>query len=841
MARHRGNGMSAVALSKDARIVIVGAGPAGLSVAYYLKLRGYTNVILMEKEQRVGGLCLSLTVDNQSFDLGANFVTKAYTELMALARKYNQKMYSEKPFGVMNAPPDRTKAVKYNSLFNQVRQHDDGSTTNLLVFSAAVFKYMWIRWRLSPLIDQPTFGGVAAHPELCVPFDEWLTNQKLFSKDLNYYLSDLFQVPITMMGYGQLKSTAAPYALKYMTLATFWPMVLKSIPHIGTYLTSYPKRFEHGFQRLWETMSWDLNVRTGIGITSIDRSGAAGITIEYTQWDQNLDTEVQEADTYICDALILACPLMVSTLEDWYDLSDAERKLFEKVSPNDYCMTTRMVKDLGAEAKSILGDVAPLLCVLPEDDRTLSYPWAIAQAREDSDFVQFYTRINPTKDETIEEIRATVLGHVDELLQQMSIDAAHPPIPLDADKTWHTFDRWTYFQHVHPEDFAAGWYDSLNALQGTNNTWYVGGVTNFELIEPIMGFSRGLVEAHFPGNSLPKNINWRRIFLAVGLAGLLALFLILPLRMVPLTQPVSDLTPEAQASTQAFWDAFHGQQYSQLPTIIGNLEKAYATDADDPIVTSLLGAAYLWKFQERRRVNGVASDYRSDLEKGIQYANETLALSPSGSNDMASTFAPAIQTVGGWQLAIIDSDDASLARAQLRSLENTQDVPEFDGFVQGWLASTLHPKSDPRFQNAKRGYNALMTACAGFQPPRDQVFNPMVMSYLSIKSLIQPKFRVCYANPVAPHNLEGYFLAAGDWQVKAGEFELAKISYGNAKRMPTYDTWPFQDTIEQRLASDFSTLQKTFEDQSGKLDIAPSGPAMSLQSGMGCASCHASK
>jgi len=56
-----------------ALIVIIGAGPAGLSAGYHLK-RDY---LLIEREERVGGLCRSFTLDESVFDLGGHaFFTK---------------------------------------------------------------------------------------------------------------------------------------------------------------------------------------------------------------------------------------------------------------------------------------------------------------------------------------------------------------------------------------------------------------------------------------------------------------------------------------------------------------------------------------------------------------------------------------------------------------------------------------------------------------------------------------------------------------------------------------------------------------------------------------------
>jgi len=91
----------------DPRIVIVGAGPAGLSAAYFLRRRGYRHVLVLEKLGRVGGLVYSLTVGGRAFDLGANYVTPEYRETLGLAREVGAEMYTEKPFVAMTVPTER--------------------------------------------------------------------------------------------------------------------------------------------------------------------------------------------------------------------------------------------------------------------------------------------------------------------------------------------------------------------------------------------------------------------------------------------------------------------------------------------------------------------------------------------------------------------------------------------------------------------------------------------------------------------------------------------------------------------------------------------------------------
>ena len=44
----------------DERICIIGGGPAGLSCAMYLEKKGYSNYVIYEKLNKVGGKCWSL-------------------------------------------------------------------------------------------------------------------------------------------------------------------------------------------------------------------------------------------------------------------------------------------------------------------------------------------------------------------------------------------------------------------------------------------------------------------------------------------------------------------------------------------------------------------------------------------------------------------------------------------------------------------------------------------------------------------------------------------------------------------------------------------------------------
>lgn len=481
----------------DPQIIVIGAGPAGLSTAYHLHRRGYRRVLVLEKLGRVGGLVYSMTVGGRSFDLGANYVTPAYTETLKMASEVGAETYTEKPFVAMTVPDDPSKPVSYNTIFDALRvDAKTGKPIPFLKFAMAILKFVWLRFRLRHIVDKPTLAGIEKHPELCVTFREWLTANGLES------LITLFELPITLMGYGYVHTTAAPYALKFMTVRTFIPMVLKETPIIGPYIP-WPRRFVRGFQRMWEQVSWRLDVRLNVDIKKIERR-ADGIHVDLVAPEQWLNREKRVHHKIIGDYLIVACP--VAVLPEFLDVTPAECELFglperqavpdprkplesSKVITSSYCMTTFHVENL--KIGDNVSGAGPLAAVLPLADK--ARPWGVAKQFDDVDFIEFYTRVHNWMEE--EEAKREVIANIRQVVEQMGGRI------VDDNKAWHTYTRWPYFQHVSPETMRAGFYTDLENLQGKDKTFYVGGVTNFELIEPIVEYSKHLVAAHFPARS----------------------------------------------------------------------------------------------------------------------------------------------------------------------------------------------------------------------------------------------------------------------------------------------------------------------------------------------------
>ena len=435
------------AARRGSRICVVGAGAAGLSAAYYLEQRGY-HVTVLEKADRIGGKCHSVSSGGRWFDLGANYVTAGYTHVLALARAVGAELYTEAKTVTAEIPEHG--APVFRSPLRAIL-----GRTFLLRFGLDILRYVWLRYRLAPVVDPPGFAGLTRYPELCVSFGRWLDDNQLSS------LRAMFEVPLTIMGYGYLDEIPAPHALKYMSLPTFWNLVF-----VGADLPrAWPKRFVEGFEGFWRRIADGLDVQLSVTIQRIERT-------------DSIQVALADGRRLEFDALVLACGLGLSTVESFLTLTETERTLFGKIVVNPYVLTAHKVHGLRLPAR-IVG-------MLPVP--AMGRPWAITQQFPDNDFVQFYSRVD-------REGRIS-LGHVADAI---AFDVAQLGGALDP--SYASVTPWQYFPHVTVSDFADGFFDRLEGLQGQRHTYYCGGVMAFELVEPIVAYSQQLVARHFPAHS----------------------------------------------------------------------------------------------------------------------------------------------------------------------------------------------------------------------------------------------------------------------------------------------------------------------------------------------------
>ena len=454
-------------------VCVIGAGPAGITMARLLRTRGYT-VTVLEKTDRVGGMCKSFAFTEpgrnltRDFDIGANYITKDYREVRRLADSLGFDLVTDTAFQNQQALSVATGTVVPATAIANAGH-------SMLAFGWASLKYLWLQWRYRHVINAPGFLGVADHDDLMTDFGTWLERHGLQP------LWKLFMIPVTAFCYGQLNEIATPYALKYLDASRFWSMLLTGL-HVPQ---SWPKRVARGFGNLWVAAASDIGVETLTMVSNVTRTpGRVTITSSHAGIEQTRDF----------DTLVLAMPFDKAL--PFLDATDAEQRLFGTgaIIYNDFRLNAARVPDFPYEVVIELEATPDDKGAYPADP---GHPWIFGKQWSDSELLLFYAPVPHGTDER--------------LVQRLAETDCGLACTAGGRGSWQGLvnsQQWPeYFPHVTPAAMASfadtgeGWYDLVEAMQGTQNTYYVNGVMAFGLVESIMRYCRALVETRFPQRS----------------------------------------------------------------------------------------------------------------------------------------------------------------------------------------------------------------------------------------------------------------------------------------------------------------------------------------------------
>ena len=251
------------------KYLILGAGPAGLTVANKLKQIGITDFLVLEKEETAGGLCRSIDVDGFPFDIGGGhfldvrrpkvneFLFKFMPEKEWV--KYDRDSRIVVNDNIINHPIEAN--IWQMKIDDQVEYIKSIATAGCNLGKEMPKAFVdWIYWKLGSKIAE----------EYMIPY-----NQKMFSQELNqlgiYWLEKLPNVSFEETLLSCLKKKA--YGIQP--------------GHAQFY---YPKKF--GYGELWLRMAQTIkdNIIYNKTVKKIDFS-TKSITV--------LDGDNYQADTII--------------------------------------------------------------------------------------------------------------------------------------------------------------------------------------------------------------------------------------------------------------------------------------------------------------------------------------------------------------------------------------------------------------------------------------------------------------------------------------------------------------------------------------------------------------
>lgn len=266
---------------------IVGAGPAGLSVARMIEETGRARAVVFERADRVGGKSYSTPRFGVVHDLGTCYSTLAHSVTNRWMRELGIR---QRPIGRQKI--DGVALPKFVS----------GGRTLSTVGEAARFARVWGRQTrdFETRMHEADVRAIAA-----APVGEWLERHNLPA------IGRFMLRGLTNMGYGYLDETPTVQALRWCT-----PTLLAS----GS--LSQIKAPAGGWQAFWERLSQSLDVRLGQPVVGVQRD-AKGVDVTTPTGSHHLD------------ALVIAAPLD----ELAFGLNPAERRVADATRWDTYVTT----------------------------------------------------------------------------------------------------------------------------------------------------------------------------------------------------------------------------------------------------------------------------------------------------------------------------------------------------------------------------------------------------------------------------------------------------------------------------------------------------------------------
>ncbi|KAL2328831.1 hypothetical protein Fmac_022258 [Flemingia macrophylla] len=437
-------------LPENTRIGIVGAGPSGLSAAYALARLGYKNITVLEKHHTVGGMCESVEIEGKIYDLGGQVLAASSAPVIFhLARETVSALEELDSHKLAIIDPATGE-------YQDIKVADD--YVSIMSLTLEIQEKVKNRGRI----------GVHAVSDIASDLTpEYLEHRGLKSvpKSVGY--------GYTASGYGFIQDM--PYA--YLHEFTRTSMAGKI------------RRFNDGYTSLWQKIAESLPLKLccNTEVLAIRRK-SDGVTVNA----QSLN----HVKTFEFDKIIISGSFpfnygrtsrslpstCIECETEVMDASDLEKDLFSKVETNDYYTTVLKIKGLEHLPVGFY-----YFSEYMENPSTIGNPVAMQRFYADTDIFLFWSYGNyvDVKGSTVTQLLIKTIeamgGEVENVILQR---------------------RFMYFPHVGSQDIKDGFYEKLETkLQGSRNTYYVGGLMAFELTETNSSYAMALICKNFANSN----------------------------------------------------------------------------------------------------------------------------------------------------------------------------------------------------------------------------------------------------------------------------------------------------------------------------------------------------
>jgi len=269
------------------RVLVVGAGPAGLTAAYEAQRAGWHAVVLEKDPEYVGGISRTVQSGGYRFDIGGH---RFFSKSPEITRWWRERL-----------PDDfiqvrRMSRIYYRGRYFNYPLRPWNALLNLGVFPsiACVLSYAWAR-------------VFPKKPE--VSFEDWVSNRfgrRLFDIFFKTYTEKVWGIPTS-----QLSADWAAQRIKGLSLSRAILNAFRGAPkESGEIIKTLIDTFDYprlGPGQMWEKTAADLralggDVRLGWRVDRIRRTGGRITAVEAVRADG-------ARERFEADAFILSLPL----------------------------------------------------------------------------------------------------------------------------------------------------------------------------------------------------------------------------------------------------------------------------------------------------------------------------------------------------------------------------------------------------------------------------------------------------------------------------------------------------------------------------------------------------
>ena len=477
------------------KICIIGGGPAGLACAVYLEKKGYTDYVIYEKLNKVGGKAYSPKIEVngevRSFETGAIMGAITYhavSEMEAFGGYYHK--------GPEFKPGEPNMRREYRSVTGEVIEPFNPKANASLKKTIGLLKLKSQFKKLKKLMETK-YAGYDCYGHIGVAKGEYYGISKIvkntdntnigeafpnYIKGTNPNLKDLalpfkefcelnrvpevqriWIGPYTSFGYGYFDEIPAAYVLKYLDMTT-------AAEFVGMRLWTW----QDGTQEIYNSVNAKLKHPAVLNteVVKVERpDGKVNVTVKDKDGNETTET---------FDKLIITTPL--DYFKDYADASAEEKDLFSKIVHEKYV-------DFIARFEEDGGPVISGYIFENMEPERLGHAMVYYHRWEDFGKncpCTVYALRNHTGDPDVP---------YEKTLELMK-DDIEKTLKFPISEVLYAQESY-YCPHVGPADYAAGWYDRLEKIQGENNTYYAGEILSFGDMEDTCAASKDIIGRFF--------------------------------------------------------------------------------------------------------------------------------------------------------------------------------------------------------------------------------------------------------------------------------------------------------------------------------------------------------